>query len=248
MALADHLGHRLLPRGPQLGVPRVGGEPGDAAEQERAHGERAELGGGPPLGDQVGQDVLAPVGVDQREPGQVADPRRAHRRPRAGQLRQQQHGEQDGLQHPDDHRRRREPGDRGHAVDHVVDQRDGRADAPVPGPLHPVVEVRVVEGGQLHLAWSGRTAGSPRPGPPAARAGPCAQPAAAGDTGPDRRRGRDQDQRRQRRPHPARVGPPANSACSTRWWRTARTRRIPRRPGSARWSRRCPACSPTSRG
>ena len=200
----------------QLGSARVGGQPGHAADQERPHGERAELGGGPALGDQAGQDPLAPVGVDQREPGQVADPRRAHRRPGAGQLREQQDGEQDGLQHADDHRRRRQPGERGDEVDHVVDQRRRRVHAPVTGPLHPVVEVRsrrrrpappgvVRSYSRTSTTWS--TCGSSRL---------CAQPAAVATPERSRRRDRDQDQGRAAPPAPgAGSGPAANSACST---------------------------------
>ena len=134
-----------------LGVPCVGGQAGHPGQHEVPQGEGAHLGGRMPLGHQVGQDPLPAVAVGQREVRDVPDPGRADRGPAAGQFGEQQQHQQDGLEHRHHQCRRDDPGDSGDAVEHVGHDLRSRVEAPVAGALHGVVELGVVEGGQLDL-------------------------------------------------------------------------------------------------
>jgi hypothetical protein len=69
----------------------------------------------------------------------------------AVQLGEQQQGQQDRLEHGHHERGRRDSRGSGHAVEHVGHHLGGRVQAPVTSALHGVVELGVVEGGQLDL-------------------------------------------------------------------------------------------------
>jgi hypothetical protein len=104
-----------------------------------------------PLGHQVGQDPLPAVAVGQREVRDVLNPGRADRGPAAGQFGEQQQHQQERLEHRYYQCRGDDPGDSGDAVEDVRHDLRSRVKAPVAGALHGVVELGVVEGGQLDL-------------------------------------------------------------------------------------------------
>ena len=167
------------------------------------HVEGPHLGGRAPVGHQVGQDPFAPPAHREFVAGEVAHLGDAHRGPGVGRRGDGQQREQDRREDQQHAQGGGQPRGAGEDADGELDAAGRLGESPVTRPLQGVIEARRVEGGQVHPR--GR-----REQPPLGDAGDLGQEPVLG---PARRQvqrhlhdydGQDEQQRRQRGPHPGR--------------------------------------------
>jgi hypothetical protein len=127
-------------------------------QQHRRGGVPAQLRGGLPLGEQVGQHPLAAAQRRGGVHGQVPGPGGPYRCPPVREGGGNQQRQQHRMQHPERAGRRGQPDQPGDHVDRGGDDLRRAEHPAVAGPQHRVVELRVLERGQLHRGRGGEQA------------------------------------------------------------------------------------------